>query len=139
VESQVEVTARGAIIRYRGPVTSQGIQEAAHAMADHESFLPSMPAIWDFSAAQGNGLDADEMRRLAQALKPLREGGSRPRVAIVTPDDANFGAARMFGGLNEARLLVEIGVFRSAAEARSWAFGGGDAAAQEPPEGPPPG
>jgi hypothetical protein len=76
------------------------------------------------------------MRKLAHFVSPMREGGGRPRVAVVTPDDANFGGARMFGGLNEPRLLVELSVFRCPVEAERWAFGAAEDDTARVPDGP---
>ena len=120
---ELNVTDRGVVLRYRGAVTYDGIAEAAQAMAEHADFRPNLPTVWDFSMVESPSvLGADDMRRLASALAPLREGGGQPRVAIVTPHDANFAGARMFGGLNEARLLIDLGIFRNVSEAMKWAF-----------------
>ena len=124
VTFEIDVTDRGVMVRYRGSVSFEGISAAAHAMAVHPDFRPDLPTVWDFSVVESlSGLGADDMRRLASVVTPFRRGGGRPRVALVTPDDANFAGARMFNGLNEARLLIDLRVFRDAAEARDWAFG----------------
>ncbi len=136
MSTEVEVTARGAIVRYRGPVTLEGIRQAAEAMAGDAAFSPDLPAVWDFTASERNRLEADDMRKLAHFVSPMREGGGRPRVAVVTPDDANFGGARMFGGLNEPRLLVELSVFRCPVEAERWAFGAAEDDTARVPDGP---
>ena len=102
---ELELGPSGAVVRYLSAVTLEGIGRAATALGAHPDFRPDLPTVWDFSAAaSSSGLDSDDMRRLAREVAPIREGGGRPRVAIVTPDDANFAGARMFGGVNEARL-----------------------------------
>ena len=119
---EIEGGERGAAVRYRTPGTVQGIVRAAEALAAHTGFRPSMPTIWDLSAAPDANLGADDMRRLAPLVAGMRKGGGRPRVAIVTSSDATFAGARMFTGLNEGRLYVDLGVFRTFEEAADWAF-----------------
>jgi len=120
---QVEVTERGAIVRYRGRPSVEGIAEAAQTMADHPAFHAALPAVWDLSEAHEPELSSDDMRRLAPLVAKLRDGSDgRPRVGIVTPSDAAFAGARMFSGVNEPRMRVELGVFRSYEEAAAWAF-----------------
>ncbi len=119
----IEVGARGLIVRFRAQPTFEGLVAAAQSLGAHPDFGPATPTVWDFSAAPPANMSADEMRRLAPIVARIREGGGRPRVAIVTPKDANFAGARMFGGVNEPRIRVELSVFRSLHEARAWAFG----------------
>ena len=122
---ELELGPSGAIVRYLTEVTAEGIRAAARALGEHPDFRADLPTVWDFSASGSpSGLDSDDMRKLARELAPMREGGGNPRVAVVTPDDANFAGARMFGGLNESRLRVNLGVFRDREEARRWAFEG---------------
>jgi hypothetical protein len=42
-------------------------------------------------------------------------------VALATPRDADYGIARMFEGMNETRILVELGIFRDLDAAVAWA------------------
>lgn len=120
---ELELGPSGAVVRYRAAVTVEGIRGAAEALGAHPDFHPDLPTVWDFSAAASSGdLGSDDMRRLAREVAPIRVGSGRPRVAVVTKGEANFAGARMFGGLNERRLSVDLGVFRDVAEARRWAF-----------------
>jgi hypothetical protein len=97
-------------------------------MGVHPAFHPSLPAVWDLSEADEPQLSADDMRRLAPLVAKLRAGSEgRPRVGIVTPSDAAFAGARMFNGVNEPRMQVDIGIFRSFEEAAAWAFAEGGA------------
>ena len=123
---ELELGPSGAVLRYLSVVTLEGIRDAAQALGRHPDFRPDMPTVWDFSGAlSSSDLDSDDMRRLAREVAPIRAGGGRPRVAVVTKGKANFAGARMFGGLNERRLGVTLGVFREVEEARRWAFGEG--------------
>lgn len=120
---ELRIEPEGATVRYLSAVSVEGIRAAVKALGSHPGFHADLPTVWDFSSASApSGLDSDDMRRLARDVAPLRKGGRRPRVAVVTPSDANFAGARMFGGVNETRLNVQLGVFRAAEAARSWAF-----------------
>jgi hypothetical protein len=127
VAYEIEVTERGAVVRYTGASTVEELAAAAEAMAAHPAFHASLPTIWDLSEATDPQLSSDDMRRLAPLVSRVREGGNRPRVGIVSPSNAGFAAARMFSGLNEPRMKVNIGVFRTFEEASAWAFAEEDA------------
>ena len=120
---ELELSPSGAVLRYLSAVTIEGIRTAAQALGDHPAFRPDMPTVWDFSSAtSSSALDADDMRRLAREVAPMREGGG------------NFAGARMFGGLNERRLPVHFNVFRDGEAARRWAFAAEADAEDEPGE-----
>jgi hypothetical protein len=129
VEYEIEVTKGRAVVRFVVRPTVEGVAAAAHEMAAHPEFTPATPTVWDLSRAPAANLDADGMRRLAPLVASIRDGANRPRVAIVSPQDANFAGARMFRGLNEPRLNAELAVFRDFDEAAAWAFGEGSAEA----------
>jgi hypothetical protein len=120
--SDITIDERGIVVRVVGEVSGEVIDELVRRMAADPRFDPSMPTVWDFSASIGlAALSAEVLRGAATVLGRVREGGGHPRVAIVTPRDADYGIARMFEGMTETRILVELGIFRDLDAAVAWA------------------
>ena len=120
---EIRITPRGTEVRFRVSATFEGIRDAVAALGQRSDFRPEAPTIWDFSETRSpEPVGADDMRRLAPVVAPLREGAGHPRVAIVTPHDAAFAGARMFGGINDSKLHVDLAVFRCREEAEAWAY-----------------
>jgi hypothetical protein len=126
VNTEIEVDQNGAVVHFRSEVTLEAVEAAVAALRQHPDFRPDLPTIWDFSGARGGGLDPDQMRRLARSAGDHRRGGGRPRVAVVVPEQSNFGGARMFSSLGADAIHVELGIFRESATAYAWVFGHGD-------------
>lgn len=128
----ITVDERGALVRLSGPLSSEAMGRFVDALEAHPGFSPSVATVWDFTDTAGlSRLTGAELRAGGERIMLLREGGGRPRVALVTPLDADFGVARMFEGLTARSLEVDIRVFRALDEATGWAFAEdpGDAAA----------
>jgi hypothetical protein len=124
----VRAVGRGVVIEYRGFASPPGVLEAIRKLADFDGFGPNTPAVWDFTRASGDGFGAEQMRSLGVHMSPLREGAEKPRVALLMRNDADYGAARMFIGLNAGRISSELRIFRDPTEAYMWAL------EAEPPE-----
>jgi hypothetical protein len=121
--SDITIDGRGIVVRVVGEVSGSVIDGLVRRMAADPRFDPALPTVWDFSASIGlAALSAEALRGAATVLGRVREGGGRPRVAIVTARDADYGIARMFEGMNETKILVELGVFRDLDGAVAWAF-----------------
>lgn len=120
---EVHALGHGFAVRFQGSVSTDIVIRAVEALGAQEGFVPDSPTLWDFSSAQGQGIGADEMRAIAARVLRLREGAGRPRVGLLMRSDADFGSARMFIGLNEARLPNDLRIFRDSAEAYAWTLG----------------
>ena len=123
MSADVRALGRGILVRYTGVASAEGVLAAVDAMSAHEAFRPDVPTLWDFSGAEGTGMDPDRMRQLAVRASRVREGAERPRVGLLMTSDADYGGARMFVGMNETRLPLDFRVFRDAAEAYEWTLG----------------
>ena len=120
---EVSIDGRGAIARIVGEVSAVALEEGLHAFAARPDFEPSMATIWDFSQATATStLGADALRRLGAVSAALRGAAPAARIAFVTPRDADFGVARQYQGIVSGRTPVQVGVFRTLAEAEAWAF-----------------
>ena len=113
----------GVLIRCHGDATEEGVSYAVDELAAFENFAADTPTLWDFSRARGGSLLADQMRSLGARVSTLRSGADRPRVGLLMGSEADFGGARMFVGLNEARLPSDFRIFLDGEEAFSWTLG----------------
>lgn len=87
------------------------------------------PVLLDHSEASGAVLRADHTQQLAELLSMLRSRIGRSRLAVVAPDDAAFGTARMWQA-QATDWDGEIAVFRDQDLARGWLVGVAHAAAR---------
>jgi len=75
--------------------------------------------VWDFRDARFD-IESPEIRQIAHFVSRNQPTPPPSRVAFVTPRDADFGLARMFGVFREDPR-TEFRVFRDCEEALSWA------------------
>ncbi|MGI9328962.1 MAG: hypothetical protein ACR2PZ_27340 [Pseudomonadales bacterium] len=81
-----------------------------------ENFIESRQFLWDFS--NGFALTPDEMREIADGAKKVAPRTSR-RVAIVAPEDLNYGLLRIFEVYRE-KEGSQVKVFRNRELASEW-------------------
>lgn len=108
------------VVRYAEAVSLVGLEEAMGRLAAHPSFRVNSPTLWDLTEASSEGLRREEMRTLASRLARFRQGSDRPRVAVLTALEEDFGEASMFAGVTRPVLLTELSVFRDREDALTW-------------------
>jgi hypothetical protein len=99
--------------KWQGFIQLEEIVRFERAMRDAGG--PPRDAIIDVSELTGSDVTAEQMTYLA--TMPQKAA----RVALVAPNPARFGRARMFEMMAEAQQQpTTIRVFRSIEEAKSW-------------------
>jgi hypothetical protein len=120
---EVSIDARGVVARIVGAVSATELEEGLHALAVRPDFAAAMPTIWDFTHATAtSSIGSDALRRLGALSAAVRRAAPAARTAFVTPRDADYGVARQYQGLMSGRIPVQVGVFKTLAEAEAWAF-----------------
>lgn len=102
----IAITERGAVVRCGNSRNVERIHEAIAALAASKGFSADLGTVWDLSAVTQGSLSADHMRAFSAPVFRVREGTTRPRVAVVAPHDAVFGGVTMFTGVNPDPLRV---------------------------------
>jgi hypothetical protein len=85
---------------------------------EHPAYEPGMSAIVDFSDVELGDFSAGAVRRLADFTRSLEDRLVGNRVAIVAPQPAVFGLARMYGLMRDPPY--EVNVVRESSEAEAW-------------------
>lgn len=102
--------------------SAYGVFRRTDSVAHREKLLkdpdfdPSYSQIADFTQVTKFELSAEDIHELAQESVFSRQS----RRALIVPSDVAYGLGRMFGTLRESQGEMEIGVFRSLAEALDW-------------------
>ncbi len=106
-------------IRFFGQVTAGDLARMAGILAEFEDQAQGpIKRVADFTDATNNTFTADDVRGLSRDRSP-RNLPTPGKSAIIAPNDADFGDARMYEMLNTRPGLV-IRVFRTGAEAVAW-------------------
>ncbi len=120
-------------------VTASGELTAPEVVDAYRRFLdgPWSDAIWDLSHATLLKMPSGEIDDLVHALRNLARGRRRlGRSAAVSPQELEYGVARMFAALLEGEEhLAEVRVFRQLDEAETW-LAQGRFQDQHPPKSP---
>ena len=97
------------------------IAEISEKVVEFYKSAPTMNILWDFTEADVSGIEADEIKNLADfaaGRTHSREGG---KTAIVSPGDVTFGLSRMFQSFTELTdHPAEVRIFRTVDEAKRW-------------------
>ena len=89
------------------------------ALLADERFRPGLKELADARGVKGLSLGPADIRRLASFDLAHKDNLGGYSLALVVPDAAAFGLARMYQQITEANL-PHVGVFRSIEEAAAW-------------------
>lgn len=116
-----QTTRNGDMVRvdFTGVVSGEDLRRLGVELAAlDERAEGTLYRLADFSRATSSSFTPDDVRSLSRT-RNLRRAAVPGRTAIIAPNDADFGDARMFEMLN-TRPEVAIQVFRSEADAIRW-------------------
>ena len=103
-----------------GTLTSSDVLNVLNESLDDKDFVKDMHAIWDISNAEIHQITVDTMNTIVEHIKThLNNRGSKYKIAIVAPEDLNFGISRMFATYG-SDLPVSIGIHRDIDDAYRW-------------------
>ena len=103
-----------------GTLTSSDVLNVLNESLDDKDFVKDMHAIWDISNAEIHQITVDTIKTIVEHIKThLNNRGSKYKIAIVAPEDLNFGISRMFATYG-SDLPVSIGIHRDIDDAYRW-------------------
>ena len=115
----VEFGLAGANILFDGIPTSSEIHNASEAFWTHDFDAQLRYAIVDFAACSSLGISATEVTLLARRQKQHAEHHQDVLVAVIAPEPAVYGVARMWQMLIDETTIRPL-VCRTRAEAIAW-------------------
>jgi hypothetical protein len=106
-------------VRYEGDIGETDLRAVVETLAGDPALRELPRRLHDLRAARLT-LSGVEVRALAERSRQLaRDLGAARRSALLTPEPAVFGQARMYQSYTDG-LERALGVFRSFAEAAAW-------------------
>jgi hypothetical protein len=115
----VEFGLAGANIWFGGIPTNTEIHNASEAFWTHRFDEQLRYAIVDLAACPALGISAGEITRLARRQRQHAEHHQHVLVAIIAPEPAVYGVARMWQALIDDTTIRPL-VCRTRAEAIAW-------------------
>ena len=109
----------GVVTEYEGEVTGDEVIEIHRGIVDDPSFELLRYYISDGTGRTRAAVSADQARVMAGISKSASKLNPNLLVAMVRPEDVDFGMSRMYQSLLEDSDF-RIGVFRTRAEAGDW-------------------
>jgi hypothetical protein len=122
----INIQIRDGVIEavFRGNITGEDVQQMAETLSDLESRLEVTPArISDLSDAGFSELSSGSLVAFA-AGRGIAKLKNKIKSAIIAPEPAQFGLARMFRAYNP-NPDIEIMIFKDSAGAYRWIGLGG--------------
>jgi hypothetical protein len=107
-------------IRAFGQATAAGFAEMNIELVEHRGWTPGMNVLCDFRELDLSGLSVNNTHESSYFVRSLSERLGSGKIACITKKDVDYGIARMWEMLTQNGVSVEIRVFRSISEARTW-------------------
>lgn len=105
-----------------GEVTAEALYRGVDAIYENEAALPKM-VLWDMTDTDPPtaGDSAEQLRDFSIYTTDRGKSRAGARVAVVSPEDAQFGMARMSASLAEVnQAAYSMRIFRDSASAMAW-------------------
>lgn len=120
IKNQIDSEHNLIIRTVSGTLTTPEILNAFNDSLDDKDFVKDMHVIWDISNAEMHQVTVDAMNTIVEHIKThLNNRGSKYKIAIIAPEDLNFGLSRMFATYG-SDLPVSIGIHRDINDAYRW-------------------
>ena len=120
VKNQIDLENNLIVRTVSGRLTTAEVLNAFNGSLNDKNFVKDMHVIWDVSKADVRQVSADAINTIVEHIKAhLNNRGSNYKIAIVAPEDLNFGISRMFATYG-SDLPVSIGIHRDIDDAYRW-------------------
>lgn len=103
----------------KGDISLDDIRSTLEKTYADPDFRPEAAAIWDLTAATGD-VPTEDIRHLADFVGKLVGGTATGKVALLVPEDFEFGMARMYESILGGQSSKPIMAFRDRSEADRW-------------------
>ena len=107
-----------AYIKLSGLLSQEVILRAFDSTVSDKRYKKGMGRLWDFRDADLSSIDSETIAAMAQYSLKFPAGINDVKVSFVTDTELEYGLARMFEMLSNAR--TPICVFRAMDEAENW-------------------
>jgi len=104
----------------KGSVTMCEVQDEMKVTYSRDDYRPEADTLWDLREADLTGLSNSDVKALVDYVLKHRGAPPGARTVFVVGRDFDFGIARMYELMLEARSESDVVVLRDLDEARVW-------------------
>ena len=117
--SKLEFDEEGAFvrIRLRGTATVSAVKSVYRAVLRS---YPNENRLWDYREADLSKLTTQDLAAIRDFAAAREAGAEARRVVLLVSRDLDFGIARMYGSMAEAKYPARFSVFREKDAAENW-------------------
>lgn len=125
IEFEIFPEERRTRTRCHGLVKGMDLLEYYRALRSHPLFDPTYDEIVDLTEVDDIDVTPAHLRALSQTVLPNQKQGHPMRIAVIAPDDLEFGMSRMYQALR-SESENDLRVFRTRDAAEEWMASGTD-------------
>jgi hypothetical protein len=108
------------ITTHEGLVPDAEFLSAYTSLFENPQFDPTYDLLVDLRSADSSARSTEALKAFAEFIQSRYEAvETRPRVAVVAPQNVSFGLARMYGSFSDP-VQWEFRVFREISDAFEW-------------------
>ncbi len=119
IEFRILGDARRILTRCFGHLEGVHLLEYYRSLTADPLYDPTFDELFDLSDVDEVDVTSNDLRKLSHATRVGGRQGRGVRVAIVAPEDLEFGLSRMYEAF-QAESANEMRVFRDPDEATKW-------------------
>ncbi|MCG8337435.1 MAG: hypothetical protein MJE63_23275 [Proteobacteria bacterium] len=108
-----------AYIKVYGCLYESDIRQAFKSVISSSDYKKGMYRLWDLSEADLSTIDNASLESLAKVSADYSPEMDRTKVAVVAPQDLEFGMMRVYERISERKDYL-FSPFRTLAEAEKW-------------------
>ncbi len=117
-----EARGRWIVVRFRGPVTLEGLRDLAADLREQSLFAPDQPRLFDWNAAMLADLEPTDAVPLLLDTQPGAAGGPEPHgiIAHVCADPLKRILLKYWVAAAGSRYGLDTELFLSLDQAHAW-------------------
>ncbi len=108
-----------AYVKVYGCIYESDIRQAFHSVISSSDYKKGMHRLWDLSEADLSTIDNASLESLAKMSMDYSPTFDRTKVAVVAPQDLEFGMMRVYERISERKDYI-FSPFRALEEAEKW-------------------
>lgn len=119
VRIEIDVAKGIAYIKIYGCIYESDIRQAFNSVISNSEYKKGMCRLWDLSEADLSTIDNASLESLAKISTDYSPEFDKTKVAVVAPQDLEFGMMRVYERISERQDYL-FSPFRTMEEAENW-------------------
>ncbi len=119
----IQISEGYAAVRVVEEATVEGFAAVAKGIAEAPGWVPGMNILADYQDLDLSHVTKEDIKMFAKMFAPHRKKLGNGLCAIVNAKALDFGLGRMWQAFMESSADLQVNVFYTTDEAKSWLFG----------------